>query len=338
MAKKVTIYDIAKKLNVTPATVSYALNNVPKISKEMKKKVLDTARSMGYIRDNTAVSLSTGKTHLIALFLPFNDISSAFLQNPFYGEFIGFFEMKIKKAGYDLLIQPQYDKKELDRWLIGRGVDAAVVIGTFPKHYSKSFKRLDLPVVLVDVFSDNSEGYVNIRLDDLEGEYSATKYLIDNGHRNIAFVGGDIKNSIVDKRRFEGYKKALEDSNIPFNQSYVFKSETTFDGGERVSKELIKIKGLTGAICAADTMAIGIMTGYRKANKLIPNDLSIIGFDDIQSSALLSPGLTTVKQNIKEKATLSADYLLDIIENNDNNPKEIVLKTELISRETVRKI
>lgn len=338
MSKKVTIYDIARYLHVTPATVSYALNNVSKVSEKTRRKVLEAAKELGYSRDYNAVSLSTGKTHLMALFLPLEDISQAFLENPFYGEFIGSFEKQIQKYGYDLLIQPTMEEKTMLPWLRGRGVDAIVVIGSFPKHYHKAFKTIAKPVVLVDAFSELASEYNNVRIEDQDGTYLATKYLIDNGHKNIAFISGDLENSIVDQRRYLGYKEALEEANIPLNEEYVFVIDISVAAGIEVSKKLMENREITAAMCAADTIAIGIMNGYRTALKDIPRDLSVIGFDDIISARIVYPGLTTVKQDISEKGRLAAKLLLDDLKNKEISKKTITLNPELVIRGTVKKI
>ena len=337
MSKKVTIYDIAKRLHVTPATVSYALNNISKVSEEMRKKILDTAREMGYSRDYTALSLSTGKTFLMVLFLPFEDIANAFLENPFYGEFIGLFEQQIKKKGYDLLIQPELSEKELLPWLRGRGVDAIAILGTYPKHYRKALKTFGKPVVLVDVFDENADEYNNVIISDTEGCYVATKYLIDNGHTNIVFVAGDVHNSIVDQRRYEGYRKALEENDLLGNNK-VFISEVSSDGGFRVASQLLLQKDITAAVCAADTLAIGIINGYRYAGKSVPEDLSVIGFDDIISAKMTYPALTTIKQDIQAKAKTAAMLLLDNLQNHIIGNRKVELSPELIIRDSVKKI
>lgn len=337
MSKKVTIYDIARYLHVTPATVSYALNNVSKVSEETRKKILDTARELGYSRDYTATSLSTGKTHIMALFLPVEDISKAFLENPFYGEFIGCFEKQIKKEGYDLFIQGLESEKNLLPWLRGRGVDAIAVLGNYPKYYRKAFKTLNKPVVLVDVFEEYSEDFNRVVIADTEGCYEATKYLIENGHRKIAFVAGDIHNSIVDQRRHSGYKKALEEYNVPFNEDLTFVSEVSFDGGIAIANKLLE-KDITAVVCAADTLAIGITNGYRNAKKMIPDDLSIIGFDDIQAARMISPSLTTVNQDIEEKARVAAKLLLSDLKNKEISNKIIEIKPKLIIRESTKKV
>ena len=336
MSKKVTIYDIAKRLHVTPATVSYALNNVSKVSEEMRKKILDTAREMGYTRDYNAVSLSTGKTHLMVLFLPFEDISKAFLENPFYGEFIGCFEKQIKKEDYDLIIQPQIEEKDVLAWLRGRGVDAIAVLGNYPKHYRKALKAFNKPTVLVDIYDNYSDEFNYVVTLDSKGCYDATKYLLENGHRNIAFVAGDISTSIIDQRRYDGYKKALEENNIPLNNDYLFVSEVSIDGGVATAEKLINNKEITAVVCAADTLAIGVVHGYRGAGKSVPDDLSVVGFDDIHSAKMIFPALTTIRQDIGEKGRIAAKLLLDDLNKNQVGHKVVTLEPELIIRDSVK--
>ena len=338
MSKKVTIYDIARYLHVTPATVSYALNNVSKVSEEMRKKVLDAAKEMGYSRDYNAVSLSTGKTHLMVLFLPFEDVSKAFLENPFYGEFIGLFEQQIKKKGYDLIVQPELGEKDLLPWLRGRGVDAIAIIGIYPKHYRKALNVFGKPVVLVDVFDEHASEYNNVIISDSEGCYSATKYLIENGHKNIAFVAGDINNSIIDERRYDGYKRALEDSNLPVKEENLFISEVSFRGGMNIAHKLFERKDITAVVCAADTLAIGIINGYRNVGKNVPDDLSVVGFDDIQSAIMTYPALTTIRQDIKEKAQNAAKLLLDDLQNHEIGHRVVEINPELIIRDSTKSL
>lgn len=338
MAKKTTIYDIARYLHVTPATVSYALNNVSKVSEETRKKILKTAKELGYSRDYNAVSLSTGKTHLMVLFLPFEDISKAFLLNPFYGEFIGSFEREIKKQDYDLLIEPLFSEKDLLPWLRSRGVDAIALLGTYPNYYRRAFKTFGKPVVLVDVVSEHSDEYNVVITLDNEGSYKATKYLIENGHRKIAFVSGDSSKSSVDFRRLTGYKRALEESDIPFDESLTITcADISFDAGAEMAPKILEI-GVTAIVCAADSLAMGIMRACKNMGKTIPEDLSIIGYDDISSSRYTIPALTTMRQDILEKARLSAKVLLDDIKNKTISNNIYRIEPELVIRGTVKNL
>lgn len=338
VAKKTTIYDIARYLHVTPATVSYALNNVSKVSEEMRKKILQTAKELGYSRDYNAVSLSTGKTHLMVLFLPFEDISKAFLLNPFYGEFIGSFEREIKKQDYDLLIEPMLSEKDLLPWLRSRGVDAIALLGTYPKYYRRAFKTFGKPVVLVDVLNEHSDEYNSVVTLDEQGSYNATKYLIENGHRKIAFASGDSSKSSVDFIRLSGYKRALEESGIPFDESLtIVCSDVSFDAGALMAPKVFET-GATAVVCAADSLAMGIMRALKNIGKVIPEDISIIGYDDISAAKYTIPALTTMRQDILEKARMSAKFLLDDIKDKTVSNHIFKIIPELVIRGTVKNL
>ena len=338
MAKKITIYDIAKHLNISPASVSYVLNNKPKVSRKTKKLVLDAIQELGYSRDYKGLALSTGKTRAIALFLPHEDISNAFLQNQFYAEFIGEFQKEIQREDFDLIIKPLVNAKELVPWLKNRGIDCAIFIGNFPKRYYQYLKNTDIPAILVDVFEDYANEFINVRTDDENGTYIGTKYLIENGHKVIGFLSADIEKSSLDKKRFEGYKRALEEFNLPIDRNNTYFVNATFNEGINISKEIRKNKNITALVCAADTLAIGVMRGYFLYGKSIPEDLSIVGFDDIQTAQLVSPSLTTINQDIKTKAKLTANLALKAIKNEKIDSLTNIIEPSLVVRKSVNKI
>ena len=120
MSRKTTIYDIARYLKISPASVSYVINGVDKVSKETKERVLAAIKELGYAKNSNAVYLSTGKSNIVALFLPWDDLSLAFSQNPFYGEFLGSVSKRIQRKGYDLLVEPLLEAKDFARWIKGK--------------------------------------------------------------------------------------------------------------------------------------------------------------------------------------------------------------------------
>ena len=338
MSRKTTIYDIARYLKISPASVSYVINGVDKVSKETKERVLAAIKELGYSKDTNAVYLSTGKSNTVALFLPSDDLSIAFSQNPFYGEFLGSFIKRIQRKGFDLLIEPLIESKDFSKWLRGKNLRGIITLGKFPLDYFKAIKSLDIPCVLVDVYEDYASEYTTLRINDSDGSYMATEYLINNGHKDIAFLAGDIETSEIDNRRYLGYKAALKDYGIELKEEYIFKAEATFDGGLKASKDIMENKNITALVCAADILAMGVMKGYYLENKRIPDDLSIIGFDDINSAELVSPALTTIKQDIMEKGRLASKLLIDSLLSNDRSIKHLVIQPKLIERESVKKI
>lgn len=338
MSRKTTIYDIARYLQISPASVSYVINGVDKVSKETKERVLAAIKELGYSKDTNAVYLSTGKSNTVALFLPWDDLSLAFSQNPFYGEFIGSFIKRVQRKGFDLLIEPLIESKDFSKWLRSKNLRGIITIGKFPIEYYKAIKSLEIPAVLVDVYEDYASEYTTLRINDSDGSYMATEYLIQNGHKHIAFLCGNVETSEIDNRRFLGYKAALKDYGIEFKDEYLFQTEATFDAGLEISKEIMNNKDITALVCAADILAMGVMRGYYENKMRIPDDLSIVGFDDIQSAKLVNPALTTIKQDIMEKGRLASKLLIDSINENEDSIKHLVLQPKLIERESVLKI
>lgn len=337
MKKRTSIYDIAKYLNVSPATVSYVINGKKKVSEETQKKVFAAIEELGYVPDHNARTLSTGKSHLIGLFLPLDDASIAFLQNPFYVEFIGGLEQGIANYDYDIVIGYKKNQNNFKDWAISRGLDGIVMLGTYPKNVYEDIKKLNIPVVLTDVYEEYAEEFHNIRIDDEKGMYLSTKHLIENGHTNIGFVGAR-SYSLVDKTRYKGYIKALKENNIEVDENNVFECFATFDDGYNIADKILANKNITGVVCSADIIAIAIVKRFKELGKEIPKDLSIVGFDDIQDAKYIFPGVTTIRQDIGKKGNNAAKIIIDCLENESNVNKVITLEPRLVKRESVKNI
>ena len=338
MKKKTTIYDIARYLKISPASVSYVLNNKPKVSKETKEAVLKAIKELGYSIDYKGVALSTGKTRVVALFLPSNNISSAFLQNQFFAEFIGYFQNELESKNYDIVIKPTNVSMDFGTWARNRGIDSAVFIGVFPDKFYRDIIDLEIPIVLVDVFSSHSNEFINIRSNDENGMFLATNELIENGHKNIAFISGDVEKSYVDKCRFEGFKRALTSHNIKVRKENLYNCVATFNKGVELANQISSNKNITAVVCAADAIALGLMKGLSQLNYSVPKDISIVGFDDISTASLVTPSLTTINQHIENKAKLSAKLILSVMNGEKTTQKNYVIEPALVKRDSVNKI
>ncbi len=334
--RKVTIYDIAKYLKLSPATVSYVLNDKKKVSAETKNAVLSAAKELGYSRNYSAFSLSTGESKLIALFLPREDIYVSLTQNPFYSELYSAFERKCRKEGYDVLIEPLMEQKELSSWIKSRGIDGAVILGLFPDNYHDEFSKNEIPLTLVDVYASDEE-YNIVRFDDYKGAYMSTEHLIQNGHTNIGFICGNIDCSVVDRERYNGYRDAMIQNNLSFNKDNVIFCDATYDGGYQCF-ESIRNKKLTAVVCAADTIAIGVMRSFMDHGLELPDNLSIIGFDDIYTAKIVYPPLTTIKQDISYKGEMTASLIIEAIKSKNSIHKEYVVEPSIVCRGSVKKL
>ena len=197
---------------------------------------------------------------------------------------------------------------------------------------------MQIPIVLIDSYCDDHY-YHNVRIDDAYGSYLATKHVLENGHREVAFFAGQIKENGVMKKRLQGYRQALDEYGVAYQEDHVFEGQIDYQSGVVLTKKLLDSKlPVTAVVAAADILAIGAMKGFYEAGKKIPEDYSIIGFDDLEISQYMAPGLTTVKQQISRKGQKAVELLLKHIENPELSKQEEVLPLELVKRESVRKI
>ena len=175
-------------------------------------------------------------------------------------------------------------------------------------------------------------------LEDEKGAYMATKHLLDNGHRVIAFASPTIQPGGVVEKRFQGYCRALEEYGIPFDPSRVFTQEITVEEGCKLGHVLSRRPEITGIVASADILAAGIMAGLRQKGVRVPEDKSIVGFDDNFLSKLTNPGLTTIHQDIERKGILAMNMLLAQIRNEPVDTRCVILPVTLVERESVRNL
>lgn len=337
MTKKVSIYDVAKYCHVSAASVSYVLNGKKKVSLETKKRILKAIDELGFVMDNSARALSTGRSHLIGLFLPLDDASLAFMQNPFYAELLAGLETGISSYDYDIVIGYQKNTSDFKDWVISRGIDAIVMLGRYPITIYKDIKKLSIPAVLIDVYEEYANEFYNIRIHDEDGMYKATRYLIENGHTKIGFVGAKNK-TLVDFMRYKGYIRAMHEANLNVDDSMYFEAFATFDDGVKIAEEILKRKNVTAVVCTGDITAIGIIRKYGELKKSVPEDLSIVGFDDIQVSQFVYPGVTTIRQDIRLKGELASQAIIKDLKKKKTTIKTITLDPVLVIRESVKKV
>lgn len=339
MKKKVTIRDVAKHAGVSVASVSYVLNNVEKITSETKERILKSIEELDYKPSLTARCLSKGDSKLIGICLPISekgDIPGALLaNNPFFSEFISGIEYTIRDKGYDILISGVSTNDQYKDWIQRRGLDGIIMLGVYPRSIFEEIKNLEVPIVLTDVYEEYAASFHRVMVEDELGGYMATKHLIELGHTKIAFVAGGISNSLVYYNRHQGYLRALKEAGITPDQKLLFEDHVTFNGGYEVGERMLKSNNeATAVFAAADIMAIGLMKAYFQSNKKVPEDLSIIGFDDIKFGQYMTPSLTTIRQDIFMKGKVSAEMIIDDLLSGKRSNHSITLQPELVIRDT----
>lgn len=341
MNKRTTIKDIAKAVGVTPAVVSYVLNGKEfKVSDETLSRVKNAIRELNYIPNLTARSLVKNKSRLIGVIIPqTEDTAQMLLTNPFYSEIVSGVEAKLREYGYHMLLSG-VDKG--NRYLdtsVQRNLDGAIIMGIYQEQFYEELKQASIPIVLIDSYiSDNY--FFKIGIDDEYGGYIAAKYLIDQGHRDIALVTGSIKHDGVNEKRFLGYKRALNEAGIFYNPDYVFDGAVSYEQGCAAGKAIAQnYRKITAAFASADLIALGLINSLKEHNVEVPEDVSVIGFDNISILKFSMPPLTTVGQDITAKGMAAAEALVGLIEGNGKyESMEKILPVNIIERKSVKKL
>ena len=331
--------DVAELAGVSAATVSYVLSGKRSISEDTKNRVMDAVEKLDYVPDLNARSLSMRDSKLIGVVVPQTEPGERLMfHNSFYSEALGSIEYYARQKGYHILISATDANESYLTLAKKRNLDGIIVIGMYPDEFYHQMKKTQIPIVLIDSYT-NDHYYHNIRIDDAYGSYLATKHMLENGHRDIAFFSGQLKENGVMKKRLVGYRQALEEFDIAFRQELVFEDKIDYESGIALAKKLLSsgVKA-TGIIAAADILAIGAMKGLYDAHLRVPDDYSVIGFDDVEISKYLTPGLTTVKQQISLKGQRAVELLLKHIEDPTLPKQEEILPLELVERGSVRKL
>ena len=334
-----TLKDVAELAGVSAATVSYVLSGKRTISEETKARVLEAIEQLDYVPDLNARGLSMRDSKLIGVVVPQTEPGERLMfQNSFYSEVLGSIEYYARQKGYHILISATDANESYLTLAKQRNLDGIIVIGMYPDEFYHEMKKTQIPIVLIDSYC-NDHYYHNIRIDDAYGSYLAARHLLEKGHRDIAFFAGQMKENGVMKKRLLGYQQALDEFHVEFRDEYVFEGQIDYQSGVELAGKLTEIApGVTAIVAAADILAIGSVKGLYEAGKTVPGDYSVVGFDDLVISQYLTPGLTTVKQQISLKGQKAVELLLKHIENPSLPKQEEILPLELVERGSVKKI
>ncbi|MGD0340652.1 MAG: LacI family DNA-binding transcriptional regulator [Bacteroidales bacterium] len=330
----VTIYDIAKALNLAPSTVSRALKDHPHVRDETKKKIIATASEMGYRHNKFASSLRQRHTNTIGVVVP--RLSSYFMASTIAG-----IEKVTSEKGYGLIISQSQEswRKEIScvSTLFNSRVDGLLVSLAFETknldHFDILFNR-DIPVIFFDRVAD-FHGCMTVMIDNYKAAYEATSHLLQQGCRKIAHLGGNMLRNVYSER-LKGFKQALADNNAEFNEDYLFITNMSNTAGIEVAEKILKMKSMPDGLFAAnDTTAVAAIVELEKNGIRIPDDIAVVGFNNEPVSQVVQPNLTTVDYPAREIGEIAATSLINQLK----NPRQaylstIVLKHTLIIRES----
>lgn len=338
--KRATLKDVAELAGVSKATVSYVLNDAKKpITEETRERVQKAIDKLGYVPNIGAASLSNNCSKLIGVVIPQTEPGSQLMfRNSFYSEILSAIEYEARKKGYHIIISATDVNESYMKLVMERNLDGVIVIGMFPDDFYQQFKKIEVPVVLIDSYCTDKY-FHNIRIDDELGGFLVTKHAIDKGHKKIGFLTGQLHENGVIKKRLEGYKRALMEAGIEYDEKRIYEGTVDYETGRAIAHKIVANNDdITCLVTTADVLAIGALKGFTEAGVSVPNDYSLVGFDDLEISRFISPGLTTVRQDISEKGSLATKLLFDTIENPKIESKDIVLPFSLVERGSIKRM
>jgi len=332
---RTTIKDIAAAAKVSPMTVSNVINGRPaKASAETIDRIRAAIDALGYTPNLSARSLVSKASRMVGVLIPFTeDQNQLLLNNPFYAEIVSGIETALRDAGYYMMLSGTGEANAQLDTLQQRNMDALIVLGVYREALYEQLKSRDLPTLLIDSYIDDDHFY-HLSIDDEQAAFDATSYLIAQGHQDIAVVTGVIRTDGVVERRVAGYRRALEAAGIPYDPALVFSGSVTFDWGSEAAAGIAANGRISAAFCTADLIAAGLLAGLHKLGKRIPDDISVMGFDNLSISTMVYPALTTVDQSIAVKGRLAGNLIASIL-NKRATERSTIVSTTIVERDSV---
>jgi len=330
-----SLKDIARLADVSIATVSMILNNKDQnISASTRENVLRIAKESNYIPNAMARSLIIGQTKIIGLIIP--DIS-----NPFFPELARGVEDKANLSGYNVIFcntDDDLEKEEKCLEMLAEKMVDGIIFAHSAKRTGglENYIRENIPIILIDRDMDINNVKGKVLVNNLHGAYHGVEHLLEKGYHNIAFITGDLTSNTATER-LDGYKKALIEYGIPIDERYIKSGYYKSDWGVEATKQLIR-EGINfdAIFCGNDLIALGAMKTLMGHGLKIPDDVAIVGFDDIWMANMVLPELTSIRQPNYEMGFKAAEMLIEVISNPGirTEKREIVLETELIVRKS----
>jgi DNA-binding LacI/PurR family transcriptional regulator len=330
----VTIRDVAQKAGVSPGTVSRAINNSPLVNEKTRARIMEAIHELHYVPNLAARKLSIGKTLTIGVIVPF-------FTRPSVSERLNGLMSALAASHYDLLIHnietPERRDAGFQDVLRPDRVDGAVIVSLpIPDRYIAQVLNANLPIILVDTLSPALATLSSVTVDDVGGGRVAAQHLIELGHRRIGFVGDIVDNAFhftSSRDRYFGYCNALNAAGIALRPEYYAEDVHGRREARALAARMLALSERpTAILSASDTQAIGVLEAARELGLRVPKELSVVGYDDIESAEIM--GLTTMRQSLFESGQRGAELLLERLEDPNVEPVHEQLPVELVVRST----
>ena len=333
MTKSTTIRDVAQRAGVSLATVSRALNGSPLVNADTMQRIVAIAEELDFAPSLSARRLSLGKTQTITVVV-------SFLTRPQAAERLRGIDAALADSEFDLNIYNVETVEKRNQYFqklpLRQRTDGLIVVSLPPPDAAiQRLEQSDVPIVFIDAW-ENTSNLPRILGDDIAGGALATQHLLDLGHRRIGFVGDAFDNPFgfrSSRDRFAGYTNALAQVGIEAATEHVaLGGHGRYEARDLAARMLSDPDRPTGIVAASDTQALGVLAAAQDLGLHVPDDLSVIGYDDIEACDFV--GLTTVRQHLFESGRLGADMLMAEIANRKTEPPSIVLAPEIVPRRT----
>jgi len=335
MEKEITIYDIAKLLRLSPATVSRALNDHPAINSNTKLTIVNKANELGYRSNTFASNLRRKSTSTLGVIVP--RLNSSFMSAVLAG-----MEAVANEAGYNLLISQSLESGKKEKanavTMYNSRVDGLLVSVAYDTDgfdHFESFVKKGIPLLFFDRIIEH-EACGNITIDNVRAGFEATSHLIGQGCRRIMHVTGNLKRNVYSER-FQGYRNALLENNLPFDESAILITDLSLEAGVEAADKLHLMPDRPdGIFITNDVCAVSCIKSLKEKGYVIPDDIAVVGFNDDYVSEVIEPNLTTIYYPGKEMGSLAVQTMINHIKGirNIDAANTIVLHSELVIRES----
>lgn len=332
-----SIKDVAKEAGVSIATVSRVLNEIDVVNEGTKKKVEDAIKKLKYRPNIVARSLKTQRTKTLGIIIP--DISSQIYPEVVRGveDVANIYDYNIMLCNTDLNIEKE---KEYLKVLKEKMVDGVVYISnSLEKEVIDTIHDLQMPTVLVETV-DDANTFPSVTIDNINAAKEAVNYLFDKGSNKVAFIGTSSEKKNASSMRYEGYKKALEEKGLEIDSDLISFCEgsTRADSGfSAMNKILEKNKEFDSLFCSNDGLAMGAINALREKGINVPDDVNVMGFDNIYGSCFFYPKLTTIAQPLYDMGSVGTRMLIKIINKEELEKENYILSYKMIERNSIKK-
>ncbi|AZR74454.1 hypothetical protein BBF96_14290 [Anoxybacter fermentans] len=328
-----TIRDVAKKSGYSITTVSRALNGYDDVSEETREKILQVAKELNYYPNRIAQNLVTKRFNTLGMFI----LERMTFQQPFIFEVVSGVVDEATKEDFDLLLfgtQSLRSGMKPHQMCTQRGVGGAIIMGLrLHDPIIQVMEESGFPTVLIDIPIKGKRATF-VASDNQLGSLQAINHLVNLGHRHIGFINGHLE-AWVSLERLKGYKKGIEEHSLPWKSEYIFQGDFSKESGKKGARILMtQNPELTAIFVASDLMATGVIEELTLMGYKIPDDISVIGFDDLDFASHIKPTLSTIRQDKYQLGIEAARKIIAMIKNENYLPEQHFLKTTLISRES----